>query len=82
MSDGTRIGPRPQLFSYFVDKKVWKLTKGNKSDFKERSFGPDTILLQGHAVTVTFKVATQVLRATRRLNGDHFCEIVLKSDFK
>jgi len=26
------------------------------------------ILLQGHAVTLTFKVATQILRATRRLN--------------
>jgi len=26
------------------------------------------ILLQGHAVTLTFKVATQMLRATRRLN--------------
>jgi hypothetical protein len=27
-----------------------------------------TILLQGHAVTLTFKVATQILRATGRLN--------------
>jgi len=26
------------------------------------------ILLQGNAVTLTFKVATQMLRATRRLN--------------
>jgi hypothetical protein len=26
------------------------------------------ILLQGHAVTLTFKVATQMLRVTRRLN--------------
>jgi hypothetical protein len=26
------------------------------------------ILLQGHAVTLTFKVATQMLRATQRLN--------------
>jgi hypothetical protein len=26
------------------------------------------ILLQGHAVTLTFKVATQMLRATRCLN--------------
>jgi hypothetical protein len=26
------------------------------------------ILLQGHAVTLTFKVATQMLRMTRRLN--------------
>jgi len=25
-------------------------------------------LLQGHAVTLTFKVGTQMLRATRRLN--------------
>jgi len=29
---------------------------------------PDTILLQGQAVTLTFKVATQMLRATHRLN--------------
>ena len=27
-----------------------------------------TRLLQGHAVTLTFKVGTQMLRATRRLN--------------
>jgi len=26
------------------------------------------ILLQGHAVTLTFKVVTQMMRATRRLN--------------
>jgi len=26
------------------------------------------ILLQGHAVTLTFKVATQMMRVTRRLN--------------
>jgi len=26
------------------------------------------ILLQGHALTLTFKVATQMLRVTRRLN--------------
>jgi len=38
------------------------------SDFKKQSNGPDTILLQGHAVTLTFNVATQMLRATRRLN--------------
>jgi len=31
-------------------------------------YGPDLILLQGHTVTVTFKVATQMLRAARRLN--------------
>jgi hypothetical protein len=36
--------------------------------FCETSYGPDAILLQGHAVTLTFKVATQMLRATRRLN--------------
>jgi len=39
-----------------------------KSDFKKLSYGPDTIMLQGHAVTLTFKVAIQMLRATRRLN--------------
>jgi len=26
------------------------------------------ILLQGHALTLTFKVATQMMRATRHLN--------------
>jgi len=41
---------------------------GSKSYFKKRSYGPDTIVLQGHAVTLTFKVATQILRATRYLN--------------
>ena len=91
--------------------------------------GPDTILLQDNAVTLTFKVVSKMLRATRRLNmviisvkyfrnrleittaghdfdarsrcdldlqgrdtnvardtfsqhGDHFCEIISKSDFK
>jgi len=39
-----------------------------KSDFKYESYGPDTILLQGHAVTLTFKVGTQILLATCRLN--------------
>jgi len=29
---------------------------------------PDTLLLQGHAVTLTLKVATQMLLATLRLN--------------
>jgi len=29
---------------------------------------PDMILLQGHAVTLTFKVVTQMLRPTHRLN--------------
>ena len=38
-----------------------------KFDFKS-SYCPDTILLQGHAVTLTFKVATQLLRARHRLN--------------
>jgi len=32
--------------------------------FKKRSGGPDTILLQCHAVTLTFNVATQILRST------------------
>jgi hypothetical protein len=39
-----------------------------KSNFKKRNYGPDTILLQGHAVTLTFKVLTQILHATNRFN--------------
>ena len=39
-----------------------------KSDFKVQSYKPATILLQGHAVTLTFKVATQMLCLTCRLN--------------
>jgi len=39
-----------------------------KSDFKYQSYEPDTILLQDRTVTLTFKVGTQMLRATRRLN--------------
>ena len=38
-----------------------------KSD-KQQSYGPDTILQHGHAVTLTFKVVTQMLRVTRRRN--------------
>jgi hypothetical protein len=54
-----------------------------KSHFKSRSYGLDTILLQGHAVTWTFKVATQnVAHHTSSQYGDHFCEIVIKSNFK
>jgi len=39
-----------------------------KSDFKSQSYGPETISLKGHAVTLTLKVATQMLYATRRLS--------------
>jgi len=31
-------------------------------------YGPDSFLLQGHAVTLNFKVTTQMLLAARRLN--------------
>jgi len=40
----------------------------SKFDFKLQSNGSDMILLQGRTVTLTFKVGTQMLRATRRLN--------------
>jgi len=39
-----------------------------EQDFKKRSYGPDMIMLKGHAVTLTFKVATQMLHVTRRVN--------------
>ena len=39
-----------------------------KFDFKSQSYGSETILLKGHTVTLTFKVATQMLCATRRHN--------------
>jgi len=39
-----------------------------KSDFKQRIYGSDTILLQGHAVTLTFTVATQIFCVTCWLN--------------
>ena len=39
-----------------------------KFDFKSQSFVPETILLKGHTVTLTFKVVTHMLYATRRLN--------------
>jgi len=44
------------LFQYGDDfcEIVWK------SDFKKRSYWPDTVLLQGHAVTLTFKFQTQI----------------------
>ena len=38
-----------------------------KSNFKQPSYGADTILLQGHAVTLTLMVATQMLCTPRRL---------------
>jgi hypothetical protein len=40
------------------------------------------MLLQGRAVTLTFKVATEMLRAALSHYGDHFCEMILKSNFK
>jgi len=39
-----------------------------KFDFKSQSYVPETTLLKGHTVTLTFKVATQMLYATSRLN--------------
>jgi len=39
-----------------------------KFDFKSQSYVPETFLQKGHIVTLTFKVATQILYATRRLN--------------
>jgi len=48
------------------DDQLWNIIL--KSDFKEQSYGPDTILLKGHAVTLTFKEAAQMLHVTRRLN--------------
>ena len=39
-----------------------------KFDFKSQSYVAETILLKGHAVILTFKVVTQMLYATRRLN--------------
>ena len=39
-----------------------------RSNFKKQSYGPDTLLLQGNSVTLTFKVGTQMLSATRHLN--------------
>ena len=39
-----------------------------KFDLKLQMYGPETILLKGHTVTLTFKVATQMLCATHRLN--------------
>jgi hypothetical protein len=38
-----------------------------KTDFKYQGYGLHTILLQGHAVTLTFKVATEIFRGTYRL---------------
>jgi len=39
-----------------------------KSNFKLPSYGADKVLLQCHAVTLTFKVVTQILLVTCRLN--------------
>jgi len=36
--------------------------------FKSQSYVPETFLQNGHIVTLTFKVATQILYAARRLN--------------
>ena len=38
------------------------------SNFNKPSYGSDTILLQGHAETLTFEVATQILHVRQRLN--------------
>jgi len=48
-----------------------------KSDFKTRSYGPDTILLQGR-----FCCDPNVASDTSSQYGNHFCEIVLKSDLR
>jgi len=49
-----RVTCHPKMvISYFHEIVV-------KSDFELQSYGPDTILLQGHAVTLTFKVLTKL----------------------
>jgi len=68
LGDAPRIGfgYRQEISSSQYDGHFCEIIL--KSDFKKWSYVPDTIMLQGHAVTLTFKVATQVLRATCRLN--------------
>ena len=45
--------------------------------------GQDMILLQGHALTLTFKGRNpNVARHTSPQYGDHFCKIVSKSYIK
>jgi len=53
-----------------------------KSDFKSQSYGPDTIMLKGHAVTLTFKSDPNIVRDTLSQNDDHLCKKMVKSDFK
>ena len=53
-----------------------------KSDVKKHSYGPETILLLGLAVTLTFKLATQMLLETLCQYGDQLCKIIVKSDVK
>ena len=53
-----------------------------EQDFKKRSYGPDTIMLKGHAVTLTFKVATHDARDTSCQYRDQLCKIIIKSDIK
>ena len=68
------------LFKEIVDGRTDGRTDGRRTlkDHKSslstlcsgelKSYWPDKILLQVHVVTLTFKVATQLLRATRCLN--------------
>ena len=46
------------------------------------SYWPDTNLLQGRPVTLTFKIGTQMSGYTSSQHGGHFCKIVSKSHFK
>jgi len=62
LGNAPRIGIGHREVTMYLSKMVVK------SDFKKRSYGLDTILLQGHAVTLTFMVATPNLSMTRRLN--------------
>jgi len=41
-----------------------------KFDFKSQSYGPETILLKGHTVNLTFKVAPHMLCATQSYGPD------------
>jgi len=51
------------------------------SNFKKWSYGPDTILLQGHAVTLTFKVATKILRVHIVHIATYLCTKFYKPSF-
>jgi len=73
---GAALGISKCLISLIWWSFIWNIR------LQSRRYGPDTNLLQGHDVTLTFGSEPNIARDALSQYGDQYCEIVVKSDFK